>query len=712
MSLKIKSGGINYNVPTVNDFPTDYLEEGLICVVTDENQGGTFVYREDNALVNNGGTIFDGWTRQYSGAVNVKWFGAVGDGITDDTATIQEALTLVSEDGGSLLFSEGTYVLSTLNLVNNSIFYVKDKGGFSIIGSGATLHTTITNGGSSLFLLDGCRNIIIDGLRLSGGFQRSLSVVNTSAPFSILLLSTDRDSNNVNISNIYIENMHSFLIIQGSIGQNYQVKNINISNIFAFNGYYGINCVNNGHNLVCNNLNTVRYIRSYFPYGVYNHTVQYLSSGGDVFSDCLIKSYGQDTHSINVNATIVDNTSAGAKFTIESQHEVGGNVGKIYDIQLTINDTDGCTGGSGRFAYYVGSTSVDTSSDQLFNNITIKGKVREDFDYAVTPAVGYINFSELEYPDTKKAYTYKLMQKIHQGFAQNINGDTQFNNGKSFAINGSLAMYDFVGTYKGGFVGSAGVNSFKLQTPAAYPFLFESTNTTTGALIATITDSSGIGAGVSVYTGGNSIAPNVANAVLKVGNMGVTGRSINAAGTINASGADYAEYEFNNGVTFSKGDIVGFKSDGTLTDKFSESLRFGIKSTNPSYVGGDTWTSHLVEPVPVERITTLDGTSFEESEEDFNVRKDSYDKDLQEFNQEVEKARVLVDRIAYSGKVPVNIYDATEGQYITPISGSNDTISYELVDEVDMSLAKYLKVIGKVNKILPDSRCEVVVVVH
>ena len=64
MSLKVKSNGINFNVPTIEDLPTERLEEGLVCVVTDENRGGVFVYREANALVNNGGTIFNGWTRQ------------------------------------------------------------------------------------------------------------------------------------------------------------------------------------------------------------------------------------------------------------------------------------------------------------------------------------------------------------------------------------------------------------------------------------------------------------------------------------------------------------------------------------------------------------------------------------------------------------------------------------------------------------------------
>jgi hypothetical protein len=117
-------------------------------------------------------------------------------------------------------------------------------------------------------------------------------------------------------------------------------------------------------------------------------------------------------------------------------------------------------------------------------------------------------------------------------------------------------------------------------------------------------------------------------AVLCAGAMS-TGRSINATGTVNASGADYAEYEANNGLVISKGSIVGFKADGTLTLTFSEAVRFAVKSTDPAYVGGDTWSD--VEPP--EKNTTAWDTWFAEAE----------------------AKRAKVDRVAYSGKVPVNV---------------------------------------------------------
>ena len=120
--MKITSKTIKYTVETVEELSTIVGKENDVIVVTDENRGGTFVYRSAEAGTNNGGTIFDGWVRQYNGAVNVKWFGAVGDGVTDDINSIQKAVVYIVANNENLEYSpEDTYYISKSILIPQRI---------------------------------------------------------------------------------------------------------------------------------------------------------------------------------------------------------------------------------------------------------------------------------------------------------------------------------------------------------------------------------------------------------------------------------------------------------------------------------------------------------------------------------------------------------------------------------------------------------------
>lgn len=53
---------------------------------------------------------------------NVKGYGAIGDGVTDDTAAIQAAITAAGADGGGNVFiPEGTYLLSSSLVLKNGV---------------------------------------------------------------------------------------------------------------------------------------------------------------------------------------------------------------------------------------------------------------------------------------------------------------------------------------------------------------------------------------------------------------------------------------------------------------------------------------------------------------------------------------------------------------------------------------------------------------
>jgi hypothetical protein len=178
---------------------------------------------------------------------------------------------------------------------------------------------------------------------------------------------------------------------------------------------------------------------------------------------------------------------------------------------------------------------------------------------------------------------------------------------------------------------------------------------------------------IASFAGGDGVAGNVAACCMNISRPNTTTRSINAAGSVNVNGADYAEYEPTRSQSFAKGDVVGFDADGVLTQDFHASLRFGIKSSDPGYVGGDAWGAGL------------EGDALE-------------------------AARQSVDRVAYSGKVPVNVWDAVSGGYIVAEAGLDGFIEAVFVADVDFE--QYKRAVGRVNRILDDGRAEVAVIIH
>jgi len=130
-------------VETISEMQLLEAVAGMVAIVKDVLRGGIFNYDGTQSAVDNGGTIIDGWVRQYSGAIDVKWFGAVGDGTIDDSNAIQNCFNAVV-DNSSILIEDGTFLIGTKDIqtlgydTSNSTtgIFVRNKNNLSIRGNG------------------------------------------------------------------------------------------------------------------------------------------------------------------------------------------------------------------------------------------------------------------------------------------------------------------------------------------------------------------------------------------------------------------------------------------------------------------------------------------------------------------------------------------------------------------------------------------------
>jgi hypothetical protein len=103
---------------------------------------GTYVDNGGTIILPTGGDGSAAWLRVYDGNLNVKWFGAVGDGVADDAAAIQLAVDALPTDG-TLEFPQGTYVLTSSSTTTSAVVFA-GKSGITLLGYGATIKGTAT----------------------------------------------------------------------------------------------------------------------------------------------------------------------------------------------------------------------------------------------------------------------------------------------------------------------------------------------------------------------------------------------------------------------------------------------------------------------------------------------------------------------------------------------------------------------------------------
>lgn len=304
--------------------------------------------------------------------VSVKSFGAVGDGVTDDTTAIQNAL---NSSASRVYIPEGNYLISSLNVPSNII----------ICGDGYSSKLSATGLGN-IFELTNVSNVVIDSLHLKG-LNNATSNVNGAG---INATSTSQ----VVVKNCYLDSFGS-PTDAGGIAIHFYNGNtdITIENNEIVNGIGDTNSndievyANSGYVIITNN-------RAYSPNSAGIYTNATSAVGRIIISNNISKNHKR--HGIlpvyggtneYMDAIVSNNICQDCDSTgIYVNSNASGFV-------VTGNIVESCTGG-GKNGYYISGGIVLIGSGKkvcVGNYINNSGKTTAGVTRTIDPSTGEAN---------------------------------------------------------------------------------------------------------------------------------------------------------------------------------------------------------------------------------------------------------------------------------------------------------------------------------
>ena len=151
------------NIPGANDASYVFTD---LANTTDVAKGDALIgFKQSNSSGVLTGAVGKTVHDKLQEIVSVKDFGAVGDGVADDTSAIQAAIDAVSR--GVLVFPQGTYNTSaTINIASKNAQNDATQSNLEILAYGAKIVSTVSGSTAALYI-NGCKRLIISGLEVS-----------------------------------------------------------------------------------------------------------------------------------------------------------------------------------------------------------------------------------------------------------------------------------------------------------------------------------------------------------------------------------------------------------------------------------------------------------------------------------------------------------------------------------------------------------------
>ncbi len=182
-------------------------------VIVREGRGGVFNYDPARIAENDGGTVFNGWVRQYAGAVFVKWF---------DIQTFAELKTMVEEFGGKTIDFEDT--IFTFDMTGSAYESgIEIASNTILLGNGCIINTHGTSGINAktgdLFIINGSSHIKISGFKIYNTSNYDMTTEGERGLYHCILLrggNSDYETIDIHIFDNYFEGISASTIASRS----------------------------------------------------------------------------------------------------------------------------------------------------------------------------------------------------------------------------------------------------------------------------------------------------------------------------------------------------------------------------------------------------------------------------------------------------------------------------------------------------------------